>query len=68
MCVHVIDDPLPVLASSAVLRERKFSVSGRLSFVQEPRDDEVDYDCSDGGDTANEQSPPIMWIVTEDDK
>ena len=59
-------------AGSHSPRLRTFTVGGRLSLSQKEapkfRLDEVDYDCTDGGDihTTSEDQSPVMWIVTED--
>lgn len=49
---------------------RKYCVSERLQEVPKFKVEEVDYDCTDGGDihSTSEEDSPIMWIITEDNE
>lgn len=73
--VYGSDDPyhLPahLIFFCLATTERRYTVGARLPFPPKEapkfRIDEVDYDCTDGGDihaTSDEHSP-VMWMVTE---
>ncbi len=45
-------------------------MSERLQDIPKLVVEEVDYDCTDGGDihSTSEDDSPVMWIITEDNE